>query len=200
MSYRRTYKYLRHYLIAFFSTTLLIASVLAPQIQLADAGSESPYDSGYDHGCDDADISDPSDRYINEPGKGPSFHTDEFMQGYYAGYNDCSDVDRNSSSGSQTGRGINWMSICNTLQRALYSSCNSLVNSDGTLTSEGNRALTCIRNGALLAAAAGLSSIPPGFIARGLQTLEGPTGCAGIVNWNIVNQIASVATILNLIP
>jgi hypothetical protein len=93
MSYRRTYKYLRHYLIASFSTTLLLASVLAPQIQLADAGSKSPYDSGYDHGCDDAGISDPSDRYINEPGKGPSFHTDEFMQGYNAGYNACSGQD-----------------------------------------------------------------------------------------------------------
>jgi hypothetical protein len=65
-------------------------SVLAPQIQLADAGGKSPYDSGYDHGCNDAGISDPSDRYINEPGKGPSFHTDEFMQGYNAGYNTCS--------------------------------------------------------------------------------------------------------------
>jgi hypothetical protein len=53
-------------------------------------GSEqSPYDSGYDHGCDDADLS-PSDRYINEPGKGPSYHTDEFMDGYNAGYNSCS--------------------------------------------------------------------------------------------------------------
>jgi hypothetical protein len=50
-----------------------MASVLAPQIQLADAGGKSPYDSGYDHGCDDAGISDPSDRYINEPGKGQAF-------------------------------------------------------------------------------------------------------------------------------
>jgi hypothetical protein len=62
------------------------------------------------------------------------------------------------------------------------------------------RALGCIWNGALLAAAAGLSSISSGFIARGLQTLEGPPGCAGIVNWNIINQIASVATILSLLP
>jgi hypothetical protein len=90
MSYRRAYKYMRHYLIASISTTLLLASILTPQIQLVDAGSKSPYDSGYDHGCDDAGISNPSDRYINEPGKGPSFHTDEFMQGYNAGYNACS--------------------------------------------------------------------------------------------------------------
>lgn len=33
------------------------------------------YDSGYDHGCDDAGISNLGDRYINQPEKGPSFHT-----------------------------------------------------------------------------------------------------------------------------
>src|SRR5919106_4781152 len=98
MSYRRAYKYMRHYLIASISTTLLLASILTPQIQLVDAGSKSPYDSGYDHGCDDAGISNPSDRYINEPGKGPSFHTDEFMQGYNAGYDNC------SSDGGDDGR------------------------------------------------------------------------------------------------
>lgn len=40
---------------------------------------------------DDADISDPDDRYINQPEKGPSFHTDEFMSGYNDGYDACSD-------------------------------------------------------------------------------------------------------------
>ena len=32
--------------------------------------------------------------------------------------------------------GFDWTGICNTLQRALYSSCSSLVNNDGSLTSE----------------------------------------------------------------
>jgi len=58
------------------------------------ASSKSPYDSGYDHGCDDAGISNPSDRYINQPEKGPSFHTSEFMNGYYAGVNSCGDGSR----------------------------------------------------------------------------------------------------------
>jgi hypothetical protein len=35
--------------------------------QTASAGGKSPYESGYNHGCDDADISDPDDRYINQP-------------------------------------------------------------------------------------------------------------------------------------
>jgi hypothetical protein len=65
----------------------------------------SPYDSGYDHGCDDAKISDPSDRYINQPEKGPSFHTDEFMNGYNDGYNACSSDGSNAiSSDSNKGK------------------------------------------------------------------------------------------------
>ncbi|MGH9975455.1 MAG: hypothetical protein ACRD8Z_06415, partial [Nitrososphaeraceae archaeon] len=39
------------------------------------------YDSGQNHVCDDADKSDPDDIYINQPGKGPSFHTGAFMDG-----------------------------------------------------------------------------------------------------------------------
>ena len=54
------------------------------------SGGKSPYESGYEHGCDDADISDPDDRYINQPEKGPSFHTNEFMRGYNDGYDECS--------------------------------------------------------------------------------------------------------------
>lgn len=51
---------------------MLIASI--PSISSAFASSDA-YDSGSDHGCDDAGISDPDDRYINQPEKGPSFHT-----------------------------------------------------------------------------------------------------------------------------
>jgi hypothetical protein len=72
--------------------------ILTPQIQLAfgggilsqNSGNKSPFTSGYDRGCDDAQISDPSDRYINKPGKGPGFHTPEFMRGYDNGFDACS--------------------------------------------------------------------------------------------------------------
>lgn len=62
------------------------------------ASEKSPYDSGYDHGCDDEGISDSSERYINQPEKGHSFHTSEFMDGYSAGFGACSDGDGVSSS------------------------------------------------------------------------------------------------------
>ena len=53
--------------------------------------SSDAYDSGYNHGCNDARL-DSSGRYINEPGKGPEFHTEKFMEGYNAGFSACSDA------------------------------------------------------------------------------------------------------------
>ncbi|WP_196816328.1 hypothetical protein [Candidatus Nitrosocosmicus oleophilus] len=73
-------------LLAAFFTVILVFSAPLPSVL---ASSKSPYDSGYDHGCDDAGISDSSDKYINQPEKGPSFHTSEFMNGYYSGVNSC---------------------------------------------------------------------------------------------------------------
>ena len=74
----------------FFITYVLIFS---PLISSIPSYASSPYDSGYDHGCDDAGISDSLEQYINQPEKGPSYHTSEFMDGYYAGLNSCSTND-----------------------------------------------------------------------------------------------------------
>lgn len=51
---------------------LAAISILFPQqmpMLYVDASSDSPYRSGYDHGCNDASISDPAERYINQPEK-----------------------------------------------------------------------------------------------------------------------------------
>jgi hypothetical protein len=76
---------------AFVPIFLTLVLIFLVPHQGAFASSKSPYESGYDHGCDDAGISNPSDRYINQPEKGPSFHTSEFMNGYYTGVNSCGD-------------------------------------------------------------------------------------------------------------
>ena len=60
------------------------------------ASSKSTYESGYDHGCDDSELK-AEDRYINEPGKGASFHTDESMDGYSTGYQECKEDNSNDS-------------------------------------------------------------------------------------------------------
>ena len=74
---------------------LFMMMVLASGIQTHTVNAtanviKSPFESGYDNGCSDAGITDFSDRYINQPGKGPNFHTDEFMRGYDTGFNACS--------------------------------------------------------------------------------------------------------------
>jgi hypothetical protein len=66
-----------------------------------DDNSRTPnvaYNSGYNHGCSDAKISDSSKRYINQPGKGPSYHTPDFMSGYNDGFETCSNGNNHSPS------------------------------------------------------------------------------------------------------
>jgi hypothetical protein len=53
--------------------------------------SDDTYGSGYDHGCDDSEFRYPGDRYINQPGNGPSKQSDEFMDSYEDGFNACND-------------------------------------------------------------------------------------------------------------
>jgi hypothetical protein len=95
--------------------------------------------------------------------------------------------------------GIDWMNICTTVQPALYPSCDTLVNSDGTLTPEGQHAVDCIRNGALLAGGAMAAGsaygvpVPPNLIAKGLSILAAPTGCGGIVKMDQINNVANAA-------
>ena len=65
--------------------------------------ASSPYDSGYNHGCNDARISDADDRYINQPEKGSSFHTSKFMQGYYDGFDACiNNIQTTTGPGAET--------------------------------------------------------------------------------------------------
>lgn len=120
----------------FLSLTILLVLISPAQIQPVNATSKSPYESGYDHGCDDADISDPDDRYINQPERGPSFHTDEFMSGYNDGYDECSDGgsdegedqttnDRDNGDSSQGGKTIE--DYCVELLGKSDEECNRMV-------------------------------------------------------------------------
>lgn len=68
-----------------------------------DIANNLPYKSGYNHGCYDAKISDPSKRYINQPGKGGGYHTSEFMRGYNDGFESCY---KDNDSSIPTNKGI----------------------------------------------------------------------------------------------
>jgi hypothetical protein len=80
-----------------FGSVLLLSIFSTTTFSPPGYSSSDAYDSGYDHGCDDAGISDPNNRYINQPDKGPAFHTDDFMEGYHEGFNDCPSTDTEST-------------------------------------------------------------------------------------------------------
>jgi hypothetical protein len=83
-------------------SSTLISQQLIGSFQVY-ASESSAYQSGYDHGCDDAGISDSDERYINQPEKGPAFHTPEFMRGYDDGFESC---EEDTSNGSEPSNGI----------------------------------------------------------------------------------------------
>ena len=174
---------------ATFSILLGILTMLTVQSQLGQPIYAAAHTSGYKHGCSDAQISDPSERYINQPEKGPDFHTDAFNQAYNEGFNACSgssNSDNNDNSGStdQTSgnndngnfvqshnTGMDYTGICSKLQPVLVNSCDTLVNSDGSLTSDGTHAMHCIRNGILLGTGASLIGVPLPLVLKGLSVL-----------------------------
>jgi hypothetical protein len=65
-------------------TTIAAVSFIIPHAM----AKGTPFQAGYDHGCSDAKLTF-SKRYINQLGKGPNFHTIEFMKGYNAGLEAC---------------------------------------------------------------------------------------------------------------
>ncbi len=94
--------------------------------------------------------------------------------------------------------GIDWVKMCNDSQTALVSSCDVLVNPDNTLTTEGERAVGCIRNGIVLAGGGSLLlSLPLPLAVTALQVLEEPTGCGGIVEWGLIGDTDDLRGIID---
>jgi len=83
----------------------------------SDETRKAAFDSGYNHGCSDAKISVDSQRYINQPGKGPTYHTSDFMDGYYQGFDYCSTSVNNLSYDSGYNHGCNDAKIDDVIKR-----------------------------------------------------------------------------------
>jgi len=100
-----------------------------------------------------------SDKYINQPERGPSFHTNEFMDGYYAGLNACSDGGSDRGGGfedqpqppSSQREGIDWFEACQVAHTflGLQTPCNELVTPNNELTNKGEQVLACYGGGLL---------------------------------------------------
>ena len=67
---------------------IVVAAASLGIMQGVIAKKGTPFQAGYDHGCNDAKVTF-SVRYINQPGKGSNFHTQEFMSGYNRGFSTC---------------------------------------------------------------------------------------------------------------
>jgi hypothetical protein len=61
----------------------------------------------YEMGTKDDSELKAEDRYINEPGKGASFHTDEFMDGYRTGYQECKEGKSNDNGNNDESSSVN---------------------------------------------------------------------------------------------
>ena len=69
-------------------TILMLYSPISIQsnFTFAQSASES---TGYNHGCSDGKISDPNQRFLNQPGNGPENQNEQFRNDYIKGFNDC---------------------------------------------------------------------------------------------------------------
>ena len=111
--------------------------------------------------------------------------------------NDSGKEPDNTENNDESIQEGDWMRICNMVQSALYKSCNAYVNDNGILTTEGERAFGCIRNGALLGGGAALLGAPLEFIIPGLNVLAGMTGCDGIVKLDLLSSLENPTHLLN---
>jgi hypothetical protein len=74
-----------------------------------------------------------------------------------------------------------WSGICNQIQSILVESCSQLVNTDGSFTSDGQRAHDCIQNGILLGGGALALGLPLPMVIPGLKALSVQTRCDNVV-------------------
>ena len=84
---------------------------------------------------------------------------------------------------------LNWTKKCLLVQPALYKSCNEYVDDNGVLTTEGERAIVCIRDGAIIGLGTLKFGLPPILVFPGLYTLAEMEGCNGIVNFQVLNTL-----------
>ena len=84
---------------------------------------------------------------------------------------------------------LDWMKKCLLVQPALYKSCNEYVDDNGVLTTEGERAVVCIRDGAIIGLGSSKFGLPPVLVFPGLDMLTEMKGCDGIVNFQVLNTL-----------
>jgi hypothetical protein len=93
---------------------------------------------------------------------------------------------------------IPWTTLCTAEQSYLLESCDSLINPDGSLTTEGDRAVGCITNGAILTVLGTQFNLPLDTIKGILGGLATPTGCGGMVNLDQIQTSPDVQRLVQI--
>lgn len=88
--------------------------------------------------------------------------------------------------------GIDWIQLCQQADAIIIPPCSSLVFPNNVLTTEGERAWGCIRNGILLAGGGLVINLPRDVIIPILKSLSEPTGCGGIVDWDYIGSVGDL--------
>lgn len=98
---------------------------------------------------------------------------------------------------NENGIFIPWKVACKTVQQYLLASCDSLVNPDGSLTSDGDHAVSCSWTGTWLSiAGASYLHLDISTIKAALGPLAGLTGCGGIVDTNKISNSPVIQSFL----
>jgi hypothetical protein len=187
----------------------------APNVYARNLTDTQRYNDGYSNGSDAAArdstynvACDPTGAYTSGGG-----HTTTYCNGWTNGYIATWNTNHPGSSTINTppntyappsqGNGPNYSGVCQTVQPVIIQSCSTLVNSDGSLTTDGTHAMNCIKNGVLLGGGATLLGLPLPLVLKGLSILSAPTGCDGIVDmsaFNSLGNIGSISSLLNSLP
>lgn len=96
---------------------------------------------------------------------------------------------------------VPWSLLCNQGQGQGYliQSCGDLLDSTGSLTQAGDRAVGCITNGLIISVAANTVHLPLDLVKSALGALAPMTGCDGIVNLNTIQTGPQVQSLLTAI-
>ncbi len=79
-------------------------------------------------------------------------------------------------------------------------SCHTLINNDGSLTSQGNHALHCVKSAILLSGnPSSWVGVPLSVVLNGLSMLAPPAGCDGIVNMSGFSQLGNLGSLNSII-
>lgn len=108
----------------------------------------------------------------------------------------------NKSTGvyhNENGIFIPWTTLCSAGQSYLNETCDSMINSDGSLTAAGDKAFSCIQTGIAIAAGAhNYLGLSPSVIGSLLRLGASMTGCNGIVDIKKVQNAPLINTLLQI--